>query len=65
MIFGILLYGVAFLLLALAQVLKKDIFQKTVAPAFCSISRSTFFVVFVFVVDNFLTKTDLLFLRTF
>ena len=39
MIIGVLLYGAAFLLLALAQFLEKDIFQKIVAPTFWSICK--------------------------
>lgn len=42
MIIGILLHGLAFLLLLAAQVLKKDIFQKTLAPVFWSICKSNF-----------------------
>ena len=46
MIIGILQYGVAFLFLALAQFLKKDIFQKIVALAFWSICKSKFIYIF-------------------
>ena len=48
MIIGILQYGAAFLLLALAQFLKKDIFQKIVAPTFWSICKSKFIYTFLF-----------------
>ena len=54
MIICVLLYGVAFLLLASNQILKKDIFQKTVAPTFWSICKLTYFVL------EFLAKIDVL-----
>ena len=46
MIIGILQYGVAFLFLALAQFLKKDIFQKIVALAFWNTCKSKFIYIF-------------------
>ena len=48
MIIGILLYGAAILLLALAHFSKKDIFQKIVAPTFWSICKSKFIYTFLF-----------------
>ena len=42
LIISILLYGGVFMLLALAQFLKKEIFQKFIAPAFWFISKLNF-----------------------
>ena len=39
MIIGLLLYGLAFVLLAMAQFLNKDIFQKLILPVFFSIRK--------------------------
>ena len=55
MIISILQYGAAFLLLALAQLLKKDILQKIVIPIFWSIYKLKFvFFVFDFYVNTYL-----------
>ena len=42
-IISILLYGVVFMLLALAKFLKKEIFQKTIGPVFWTISKLNIF----------------------
>ena len=54
MIIGILQYGAAFLLLALAQFLKIDIFQKIVALTFWSICKSKF--IYIFLIFDFYLK---------
>lgn len=55
MIISILQYGAAFLLLALAQLLKKDILQKIVILIFRSICKLKFvFFVFDFYVNTYL-----------
>ena len=55
MIISILQYGAAFLLLALAQLLKKDILQKIVILIFWSICKLKFvFFVFDFYVNTYL-----------
>ena len=55
MIISILQYGAAFLLLALAQLLKKDILQKIVILIFWSICKlKFFFFVFDFYVNTYL-----------
>ena len=56
MIIGILQYGAVFLLLALAQLLKKDILQKIVISILWSICK----VKFVFFVFDFYVNTYLL-----
>ena len=48
MIIGILLYGAAFLLLAMAHIWKKDFLQKIVAPIFWGICKLKFIYFFVF-----------------
>ena len=52
MMIDILMYGTVFVLQALAQFLKKDIFQKTVAPTFWGICKLKFIVSFFDVCIN-------------
>ena len=54
MIIGILLYGAAFLFLALAHFWKKDLLQKIVAPIFWGICKLKFiFLVLLLIFKTF------------
>ena len=63
MIIGLLLYVLAFALLSMAQLLKKNIFQKLILPVFFSISKLKLllFLCLRFAVNNFSFDFSLLF----
>ena len=62
MIIGLLLYVLAFVLLSMAQLLKKDIFQKLILPVFFSISKLKLllFLCLQFTVNSFSFNFSLL-----
>ena len=62
MIIGLLLYGAAFTMLAVAQFTKKNKFQKMILPFFVNISKLTLLLIFC---DLFLVAIDKKFFSLF